>query len=128
MSVSIYFSAAIITAFLTLYIKQTRPDFALCVTLAGIALILAGIVPRIVVLVNDIYSFLALDGIEMGYIASLMKIIGISYIAQISADICHDAGETALSNHVETLGKITIAFIAIPIVEDVFSLIITLLE
>ncbi len=128
MNISIYFAAALITAFIALYIKQTRPDFSLCVTLGGIALVFSGIIPRLAALVNDIYTFASLDNIETSYITPLMKIIGISYIAQISADICKDAGESALSNHVETLGKISIAFIALPIVEDVFSLIISLLE
>lgn len=126
--VIIYFALAIAATFAAVYLKQIRPDFALCITLAAVALLLSGAIPRIGVLVSDIRTFSSLGGIPDGYITSILKIIGITYIAEFSADICMDAGEKAIASHVETIGKITVAFIALPIIEDVFSLIINLLE
>lgn len=126
--VFIYFALAIVVAFSALYIKQIRPDFAICITLAGVALLLWGIIPRVNLLINDIKSFWAIKGINNEYISSVLKIIGITYLSEFSADICTDAGEKALAKHIETIGKVTVAFIALPIVQDVFSLILNLLE
>lgn len=128
MSVTVYFALAIGASFMALYVKQVRPDFALTITLAGVVLLFAGIVPRIVLLVNDIQNVAFVEGFSREYIIPVMKIIGIAYLTEISSNICADAGESALSNHVETLGKVAIAMIALPIVEDVFSMIIGLLE
>lgn len=123
-----YFMLAVSAAIAALYVKQIRPDFALCITLAGAIILMAGVVPRIGILISDIKSFSELSSMSSEYIFAILKIIGITYLAEFSADICIDAGERTLASHVETIGKITVAFIALPIIEDVFSLIINLLE
>lgn len=128
MSMVGYFALAVATAFAAVYIKQIRPDFALLVTLAGVAVILSGVVPQISLIVGNIQAFAQRGNFPNDYFVPMFKIIGISYVAQFAADICRDAGEGALSTHIETLGKVIMTFVALPIVEDVFSLIIELLE
>ena len=127
-NVAIYFGCAIIISFLSLYIKQIRTDFALCLSLAGGLFLLFAAVPRLVLLIEDIRAFSATETISEEYITAILKIIGISYLCEFSADICSESGEKAIAKHVETLGKITVAFIALPIVENVFSLILDLLR
>lgn len=127
-SVIIYFAAVIIIAFLALYVKEVRADFGLCVTLAGVLFLFYGIFPRISLLISDIRSFSETNGFKEDYITAVLKIIGITYLCEFASDICTDTGETSLSKQVETLGKITVAYIALPIVEDVFSLILDLLR
>lgn len=124
----VYFAAAITIVFLSMYVKQVRSDMALCITLAGAIFLLWGIFPRVNLLVSDIRSFTALRGMDGDYITAILKIIGISYLCEFAADICLDAGEGSVARHVETIGKVTVAFIALPIVEDVFSLILDLLR
>lgn len=128
MNITAYFAAAIAIAFLSLYLKQIRPDYALCVTLAGVLLLLWGIVPKIGYIVTSIRHIASKGSFPAEYIAPILKIIGISYVAQFASDICLDAGEKAVSGHVETLGKVMVTFIALPIITDVFSLIMGLLE
>lgn len=127
-NVAIYFGCAIIISFLSLYIKQIRTDFALCLSLAGGMFLLFGAVPRLVLLIEDIRAFSAVETISEEYVTAILKIIGITYLCEFSADICSESGEKAIAKHVETLGKITVAFIALPIVENVFSLILDLLR
>lgn len=127
MNITVYFALAIAASFMALYIKQIRADFALLITLAAVLFLFSGIVPRIVLLVNDIQTISTAGGITSDYIGIILKIIGISYICEISSNLCLDAGERALSNHVELIGKIAIAFIALPVVEEVFSMITGLL-
>lgn len=128
MNIALYCAAALAAAFAALYIKQVRPDYALAVTLAAVLLIFSGIIPRICLFVEDMRSFADAGGVSEGYLLPIVKIIGIAYLTQIASDICADAGEKALSTHVETAGKISVAIIALPTIEDVFSLILGLLE
>ena len=128
MNVTIYFAVAIAVSFITLYVKQIRPDFALCITLAGVIFIFSGIVPKVVVLIGDIRSISFVERFSSTYIMPVLKIIGIAYLTEISSNLCADAGERAIANHVETVGKLAIAIISLPIVEDVFGMIIELLE
>ena len=126
-NVTVYFALAIITALSALYLKQVRADIAICITLAGTLILIGGIVPKINLLVSDIRNFSLTEGIPGEYTVSILKIIGITYLCEFAADICTDAGEKTLSKHIETIGKVTVAFITLPIVEDVFSLILELL-
>ncbi len=125
MNISLYFALAIVTAFLSLYLKQVKPEYALCVSLCGVIFMLSGIVPRVLVLMQEIESFVMID---TNYLEPVLKIIGLSYLTQFSSDICKDAGENSLSNQVMTIGKITVLFIAMPIIKDVLRLISSLLE
>ena len=128
MNISMYFAFAIAIAFITIYVKQIRADFALCITLGAIILLFSVAVPRIVILINDIKSISIVDSVATEYITPVLKIIGVSYLAQMASDICRDTGETALAHHVENLGKIAVVFITMPIIEDVFGMIMGLLE
>ncbi len=119
---------AVTSAFFALYLKSVRSDYALLVTLASVIFILASIMPRVVMLTEDIVSFADKSSISFSYVGPVLKIIGIAYITEIASDICSDAGEKAMASHVEAFGKVTAAVIAMPIIEDVFSLILNLLE
>jgi stage III sporulation protein AD len=45
----------------------------------------------------------------------LIKILGISYICEFSADICKDSGFTAISNQIQIFGKLSILVVSMPI-------------
>lgn len=55
-----------------------------------------------------------LDGME-GYLAILLKAVGITYICEFSADICRDAGYQAVAGQIEVLGKLTVLFAGLPV-------------
>lgn len=50
-----------------------------------------------------------------GYLVTLFKIVGITYICEFSAAICKDAGFSALAGQVEVLGKLAVMFAGLPI-------------
>ena len=49
-------------------------------------------------------------------LASLMKIMGITYISDFSANLCRDAGYLAIAGQIEFFGKISILTISTPII------------
>ena len=55
-------------------------------------------------------------GLENVYIAIILKIIGISYVAEFASDVCKDCGYNAMANQVQTVGKLTVLGISMPIV------------
>ena len=62
------------------------------------------------------------------YINTLMKMIGITYIAEFSSGICKDAGYGSLGNQIEIFGKLSILAVSMPIlmalmemVQDILS-------
>lgn len=64
-------------------------------------------------LINEIGSYVSE---QKGYFRILLKIIGITYIADFSANICRDAGFGAVAGQIEIFGKISILAVSTPII------------
>ena len=62
--------------------------------------------------VEQIQSFLTLD---TEYIAIMLKMVGITYIAQFSSAICKDAGYQAIAAQIEIFGKLAILVVGMPV-------------
>lgn len=60
------------------------------------------------------------------YISTILKIIGIAYIAEFASHISKDAGQGALAAKVELAGKILILAMAIPILTVLIETVINL--
>ncbi|MBJ8054214.1 stage III sporulation protein AD [Bacillus cereus] len=58
------------------------------------------------------------------YVETLLKIIGIAYIAEFGAQITKDAGQGAIASKIELAGKILILVMAIPILTVVIEIIL----
>ena len=58
-----------------------------------------------------------------GYIGLLLKIMGITYITQLSADICRDNGYQAVAGQIEIFSKLTIAVMSMPVVLSLFEMV-----
>lgn len=64
---------------------------------------------------------------NMMYFHTILKIIGIAYIAEFGAQIAKDAGQAAIASKVELAGKILILVMAIPILTAVIEMVLSLL-
>ena len=62
--------------------------------------------------IKTIGEFLPLNKIFAG---TLLKMLGITYVAEFSASICQDAGYQTIARQIEILGKLTILVMSIPI-------------
>jgi stage III sporulation protein AD len=58
------------------------------------------------------------------YVETLLKIIGIAYIAEFGAQVTKDAGQGAIASKIELAGKILILVMAIPILTVVIETIL----
>ena len=50
-----------------------------------------------------------------GYLQTLLKVVGITYICEFSAGVCKDAGYSSVAGQIEMLGKLTVMFAGLPI-------------
>ena len=54
-------------------------------------------------------------GVKHVYLGTLLKMIGITYIAEFSDNICKDAGYSALATQIEMFGKLAILAVSAPV-------------
>ncbi len=62
------------------------------------------------------------------YIETILKGLGIVILTQISSDICRDSGEGTLAGHIETVGKVELLLLCIPLIEEILATAKKLLE
>ncbi|WIF94533.1 stage III sporulation protein AD [Caminicella sporogenes] len=117
----------IIATILTIVVKQYKPEYGVHISIAAgvmIFLMIAGKLVSVFEVINQLTDKLEID---LVYVKSIFKIIGIAYISEFGAQICRDSGEEAIAFKVELGGKIIIMVLALPILLSVFNLITKLM-
>lgn len=118
---------AIIGTVLVLVVKAQRPEIALQVSiLTGIIIFImvTGKIASIIELLNQLSNK---ANIDTAYLSTLLKIIGIAYIAQFGSEVCKDAGESSIASKVELAGKVVIMVLAVPIITSLLDLIVKIM-
>ncbi|WP_078428719.1 stage III sporulation protein AD [Alkalihalobacterium alkalinitrilicum] len=117
----------LITTFLALVVKEQKPIFAFLLTVFVGILIFLFIIDEIVKVVAMLENIAQNANINMVYLQTILKIIGIAYIAEFGAQIAKDAGQAAIASKIELAGKILILVMAIPILTSIIEMIISLI-
>jgi stage III sporulation protein AD len=117
----------LIAAVLLVVVRQQRPELALLLSVAAggvIFLLILTQVGRVTEVLDRLATAARVDRL---YLGTLLKIIGVSYLAEFGAQVCRDAGEQAVAARVEMAAKILIVVLALPIVVAVVDTVMRLL-
>ena len=117
----------LIGAALTGLLKKSNPELALLLAGAACILVLSAVLSRIgevFHLLEDILQSSALPG-EL--FTPLLKTLAIGWISHTGADLCRDAGQTALGTVVEMVGTFSAVIAALPLFEEIWELLQVLL-
>lgn len=114
-----FFGLAVVTvmaAFMAVYFKSVKSEYGLFISI-GICIIAMGFgvskLKYFVDIVETIRSYIGLDSV---YVETILKIIGISYVAEFASDVCKDCGYSSMANQVQVVGKLTVLCISMPII------------
>lgn len=117
----------LIAAFIIVIIKQQRPEFAMYLSVAVGILIFGLMLDKIVAIFTVLRQLADQAKINMVYMGTVLKIVGIAYIAEFGAQICRDAGESAVASKIEFAAKILVMILAIPILVAILDTILKLI-
>ncbi len=120
-------AVALITVFASILVKQTRPEIAMIISIAGSILIIVMIVDSISSVLSSFYGIFQTTGVDTTLLTPLFKIIAIGYITEFGANICLDAGASSVADKVLFAGKLVILLVALPIVTTVINMVVSLL-
>ncbi|WP_078577010.1 stage III sporulation protein AD [Salipaludibacillus agaradhaerens] len=116
-----------ITTFLALVIKEQKPIFAFLLTIFTGVIIFAFLIDKIALLIEMIETLATEADINLVYVQTIFKIIGIAYIAEFGAQIARDAGQGSVASKIELAGKVLIMIMAIPIISVIIETVLTLI-
>lgn len=117
----------LIAAILTTILKDQSPQFSFLITLFIGITIFMFLISKISSVITVLERLAVQANINMIYLETILKIIGIAYIAEFGAQITKDAGQGAIAAKIELAGKILIMVMAIPIISVIIETIIQLL-
>ncbi|NEW06219.1 stage III sporulation protein AD [Paenibacillus sp. SYP-B3998] len=117
----------LIVTILSLIIKEQKPMFAfLLATFAGI-LIFLFLIGKISSVIQVLENLAQKSNVNMVFLKTILKIIGVAYIAEFGAQIVRDAGQESIASKIELSGKVLIMVMAIPIVTVIIETVVKLL-
>ena len=118
---------AIITCVACLVIKPVRPDFSIMLSIVGGIIIIFYLLSYLSNVFNMFNNIFTVTGINNSLYSIIFKIIGIGYLTEFTASICHDTGNASLADKVLLGGKIIILVMALPIVTSILDIVVELL-
>lgn len=123
------FGVALIGVFAVLIVRRGSPDGAMPVRMIIGIIMAAGCV----LLATPVIDFInELSGVIGGsgeiYVETLLKSLGIAVITHICATVCRDTGEGGVAGYVELGGKIEIIILSLPLIREIVSSSLELLE
>jgi len=118
---------AIVSVVLLLVIRQQRPEIAVLLALVvGLAVFFL-VAQRLVAILDFLRDLASRARVDSLYLNTILKIVGIAYIAEIGAQVCRDAEDTTIASKVELAGKVLILVLAMPIVMAILETILRIL-
>lgn len=114
---------ALLAGWLVVLLRPARPDLSLQLSLAAAAILLGFAVVRLSGVVHVLSDLAARARLDAFYFGTLLRIIGVAYIAEFSGQVLRDAGETAVASKVELAGKVIILALAVPILLAILDVI-----
>ena len=117
---------AVTAAVLCLLVRQQQPQLGgLCAAAAGVMLLLAAL--EQLADVREVFARLTgMAGIEEGYLNTLVKVLGVSYVAELAAQTCQDLGEGGLALKVGLVGKLCVFTLTAPMLLSLLEMILEL--
>lgn len=117
----------LISTILILVLKEQKPMFAFLLATATGILIFLFLIGKIGMILSTLERVAESSGMEMIYLKTVFKIIGISYIAEFGAQIVRDAGQESIASKIELAGKVLIMVLAVPIISIIIETVMKLL-
>ena len=109
-------------------LRQHSPEYGIYAALAAGILILLYISGYLQEAIRFLHSMAERTGLGAGSIGILLKVMGIAYLTEFSAQLCKDAGYGAIAMKVELAGKLMILVTALPVFQSLADPILSLLE
>ena len=109
-------------------VRQLKQEFAMPLTIGVSVLLLLMICDELYNVVYTFYNFADNANIDSEAISCVIKVVGIGYLAEFSNNVCVDANCKSIGDKVLLASKVAIIFCALPVVEKLFGVILSLVQ
>ena len=102
---------------LAVQLKPLRQEYSVYLILAAGLVIGFLSISRLELILETVRAIGSQIRVKNIYLGTLLKMVGITYIAEFASGICRDAGFSALGTQVEMFGKLSILAVSAPVLQ-----------
>lgn len=117
----------LIATILILVVKEQKPIFAFLLAVAASITIFLFLIGKIGNVIRMLEQLAESSGVQLIYLKTVLKIIGIAYVAEMGAQVVRDAGQESIAAKIEMAGKVLILVLAVPIISIIIETVLKLL-
>jgi stage III sporulation protein AD len=117
----------LMVAVFAVLLRRERPEMALILALGFGVIVFLMVLNKLGAIITVFEDVTRRAQVDELYLTTLLKILGIAYIAEFGAQVCRDSGEGTVANKIELAGKVLIMILALPIFAAILEAIVRLL-
>lgn len=107
----------VIGTLLALQFKNGKSEYAIYTVIAVSLVLFYGMKDKLELIQETVSTISNLVNINTDYVAILLKMIGVTYVAEFATGICKDAGYQTIASQIEIFTKLTILTFSMPVLE-----------
>lgn len=107
----------VVGTLLALQFKSGKNEYAIYTVIAVSLVLFYGMKDKLESIQETVSTISSMVNINTDYISILLKMIGITYVAEFATGICKDAGYQTIANQIEIFTKLTILTFSMPVLE-----------
>ena len=100
---------------LAVQFKSGKSEYGIYITVVLSLIIFFSILGRLETIVEAMKGIGRFIQMDQAYIGTLIKMIGITYVAEFASGICKDAGYQTIAAQIEIFGKLAVMVLSLPI-------------
>lgn len=113
LKISILGIAAVLLA---LILKSYRPEYSYYISIAACICIFLFVTTKLELIVGYVERMQQMLQLDSSYMAMILKMIGVTYVAEFAANICKDSGYQTIAGQIELFAKLSIMVVGMPVI------------
>ena len=105
----------IATALLSIPLQKEKKEYSVLLGMAACTVLFGFLITKIQLVLEFVQKLESMTSVDSYYIGLVIKMIGITYVAEFTANICRDAGCTALAGQIELFAKVSVLVVSLPV-------------
>lgn len=102
-------------ALLAIQFKSQKAEYGIYISVVLSMIIFFSILDQLEDMLTSMKTIAGYIHMDTFYIGTLMKMLGITYVAEFASGICKDAGYQTIAVQIETFGKLAILALSMPV-------------
>ena len=105
----------VVSPVVAVQLKGRKAEYGIYISVPVSIVLFSFIVDRLGIFISTVDQIASYIDMDAGYLSAMLKMIGITYIAEFSSGICRDAGYQTIAGQIEIFAKLTILALGMPV-------------